>query len=281
MEYITYEVKEGIAFITINRPDKLNALNSPIMSEMSGAFSLAESDPMVRVVILTGAGEKSFVAGADIDELAELDSIGGKRQSRMGQEIFNFIENYMTKPVIAAVNGFALGGGCELAMACHIRIASENARFGQPEVGLGLIPGYGGTQRLPRLVGKGIALELILSGKHIEAKEAYRIGLINHLVPFAGFVEVEKDGVKKQKPDLKTTKEALMEEAVKLAKQIIAQAPVAVGLAMEAVNRGLEMTLAEGQVMESNLFGLVYTTEDFIEGTGAFIDKRKPAWKGK
>jgi len=281
LENVIYETKDGIAYITINRSDKLNALNSPTMNELIEAFSLAESNPQLRVVILTGAGEKSFVAGADINELAELDPIGGKRHSSMGQEIFNFIESHMTKPVIAAVNGFALGGGCELAMACHIRIASENAKFGQPEVGLGLIPGYGGTQRLPRLVGKGRALELILTGKMIDAAEAFRIGLVNQIVPYAGFIEVEKDGIKKQKPDLAATKKALIAEAVKLAQSIIAQAPVAVGLAVEAVNRGLEMTMAEGQAVESNLFGLVYTTEDFIEGTQAFIEKRKPKWIGR
>ena len=281
MENVIYETKDGIAYITINRPKKLNALNSPTMNELIEAFSLAESDPQLRVVILTGEGGKSFVAGADINELAELDPIGAKRHSSMGQELFNFIESHMTKPVIAAVNGFALGGGCELAMACHIRIASENAKFGQPEVSLGLIPGYGGTQRLPRLVGKGRALELILTGRIIDAAEAYRIGLVNQVVQYAGFEEVEKEGVKKKKPDLSATKEALIAEATKLAHLIIAQAPMAVGLAIEAVNRGLEITLAEGQVLESHLFGLVSTTEDFVEGTQAFIEKRKAKWVGR
>lgn len=278
-ENILYETRDGIAYITLNRPDKLNALNSKMMTELMDAFAYTAAEPQTKAVIMTGSGEKSFVAGADIAELAELNPIGGKRYSQRGQEIFNFIEK-MTKPVIAAVNGFALGGGCELSMACHMRIASENAKFGQPEVTLGLIPGFGGTQRLPRLVGKGRALEIILSGGMIDANEALRIGLVNKVIPYAGFIEKEKDGIKKQVPDLAATKEALLNEATKIAKTIAVQAPVAVGLAIEAVNRGLEMTLAEGEIVECDLFGLVTTTFDYHEGTSAFLEKRKPEWKG-
>ena len=280
LENVLLETKGGIGYITINRPEKLNALNSRTMTEIMDIFAYVAAEPQIKAVILTGGGEKSFVAGADIAELAELDPIGGKRYSERGQEIFNFIEK-MPKPVIAAVNGFALGGGCELSMACHMRIASENAKFGQPEVTLGLIPGYGGTQRLPRLVGKGRALELILSGGMIDAHEAYRIGLVNKVVGYAGFIEIEKDGVKKQAPDLKATKEALIGEATKFANSMTAQAPIAVALAIEAVNRGLEMTLAEGEVVECDLFGLVTTTEDYEEGTKAFLEKRKAEWKNR
>jgi enoyl-CoA hydratase len=280
LENVLYETKENIAYITVNRPDKLNALNSRTMTELMDVFAYAAAEPQIKAVILTGEGEKSFVAGADIAELAELDPLGGKRYSERGQEIFNFIEK-MTKPVIAAVNGFALGGGCELAMACHIRIASENAKFGQPEVTLGLIPGYGGTQRLTRLVGKGKAMELVLTGTMIDAEEACRIGLANRVVNYAGFIEKEKDGVKKQVPDLVKTKSALLEVAEKMAKSIAVQAPVAVNLAIEAVNRGLEMTLAEGENVESDLFGMVMATDDFHEGTSAFLEKRKPEWKGR
>ena len=280
MENVIYETKEGLAYITINRPEKLNALNSRTMTELMDAFAYASAEPQNKAVILTGGGEKSFVAGADIAELAELTPLEGKRFSERGQEILNFIER-MPKPVIAAVNGFALGGGCELAMACHIRIASENAKFGQPEVTLGLIPGYGGTQRLPRLVGKGRALELILTGAMIDAEEAYRIGLVNRLVKYPAFKEIIKEGEKKHIPDLVATKKALLEEATRLAKSIAAQPPIAVNLCIEAVNRGLEMTLAEGENVESDLFGTVITTEDFVEGTGAFLEKRKPDWQGK
>jgi enoyl-CoA hydratase len=279
LENIKHETKEGISYITVNRPDKLNALNSRTMSELMDVFALCAVDPQIKAVIVTGAGEKAFVAGADIAELAELDPIGGKRLSLQGQEIFNFIES-LPKPVIAAVNGFALGGGCELALACHLRLASENAKFGQPEVKLGLIPGYGGTQRLSRLVGKGRALELIISGEMIDAVEAYRIGLVNKVVPFAGFTEVEKDGVKKKVPDLPATKLALLETAAKLAKSIMAQAPLAVGFAIEAVNRGIGLTLLEGENIEADLFGMAVTTDDFVEGTKAFLEKRNPVWKG-
>ena len=279
-ENVEYVIKEGIAYITVARPHKMNALNSRTFTELLDAFSMAGPDPEVLAVILSGAGDKSFVAGTDIAELPELEAIGGKRLSERGQEIFNYIEEF-PKPVIAAVNGFALGGGCELAMACHIRIASENARFGQPEVKLGLIPGYAGTQRLPRLVGKGRALELLLTGEMIDAETACRIGLVNKVVNYAGFKEIEKDGKKKTVPDLAATREALMKEAVKMAQKIIAQAPIAVNLAIEAVNRGLEMTLKEGMKVESDLFGIAFTTQDFQEGTSAFLEKRNPEWKGR
>ncbi|MBC8205336.1 enoyl-CoA hydratase/isomerase family protein [bacterium] len=276
---LLYSAKDSIAHITINRPDKLNALNYQTMTDIMEAFMMVSADPQVKAAIITGSGEKSFIAGADISEIAELNPLSGKKFSQRGQEIFNFIES-LNKPVIAAVNGFALGGGCELAMACHMRIASENAKFGQPEVTLGIIPGYGGTQRLPRLVGKGRALELILSGGMIDAQEACRIGLVNKIVPYAGMKEIEKDGVKKQVPDLTATKEALIAKAVEIAKSIIRQAPIAVGLALEAVNRGLEMTLAEGQKVECDLFGISITTDDFTEGTNAFLEKRKAEFKG-
>lgn len=278
LENVLFEPKDSIAYITVNRPDKLNALNSRTMTELMDVFSLFASDPQLKAAIITGAGEKSFVAGADIAELAELDPIGGKRFAEQGQEIFNFIE-YLPKPVIAAVNGFALGGGCELCMACHMRIASENARFGQPEVKLGLIPGYGGTQRLPRLIGRGRALEIILTGEMIDAAEAYRIGLVNKVVPIAGYMEIEKDGKKKSVPNLAATKEALLTEAANLANKIIEQAPVAVGLAIEAVNRGYEMHLYDGEDLEADLFGMSITTQDFAEGTSAFLEKRAPQWK--
>ena len=278
LENVLYETTDSIATITIDRPHKLNSLNSRTLSELMDVFSLAASDPKVKAVILTGSGDKAFVAGADIEELSGLSPLGGKRFAERGQEIFNFIEN-MSKPVIGAINGFALGGGCELAMACHIRIASENAKFGQPEVKLGLIPGFGGTQRLPRLVGKGRALELILTGDIIDANEAYRIGLVNKLIPFAGFLEIEKDGKKKQAPDLSTTRQNLMAEAVKIAQKMIAQAPMAISFAIEAVSRGVEMHLYDGQDVEADLFGMTMTTDDFNEGTRAFLEKRKPNWK--
>jgi len=280
LENIEYSSQEGIGYITISRPQKLNALNFRTMTELMEVLSLAASDPQVKTVIITGAGDKAFVAGADISEFGELDSIGGKRMAERGQEIFSYIANF-SKPVIAAVNGFALGGGCELAMACHIRIASENAKFGQPEVKLGLIPGYGGTQRLARLVGKGRALELILTGDTIDAAEAYRIGLVNKMIPYAGFTEIEKDGVKKKVPDLAATRKALLEAAADLAGKIMGQAPIAVSFAMEAVNRGGEMTLREGQNVEADLFGMMFATEDCTEGAAAFLEKRNPQWKGK
>ncbi len=257
-ETLMYEVKEGIAYITINRPKVLNALNDTVINELEHAFAAARDDNEVRAVIITGAGEKAFVAGADITHLVNLDTLQGKGFARKGQEVFRAIE-HLGKPVIAAINGFALGGGCELAMACTLRVASTNAKLGQPEVNLGIIPGYGGTQRLSRLVGKGRAMELILTGRMVDAQEAYQIGLVNKVVE----------------------PERLIEEAEKLAKTIMSKGPVAVRLAMEAVNRGIEVSLEEGLCIEADLFGLCCSTEDKIEGTKAFLEKRKPSFQGK
>jgi enoyl-CoA hydratase len=257
-ETLLYEKRDGIALVTIHRPEKLNALNQQVMKELSACFEQIRDDSESRIVILTGAGEKSFVAGADINELAVQTPVGGKEMSLRGQSTLDLIEN-LGKPVIAAVNGFALGGGCELAMACTLRIASENARFGQPEVKLGIIPGYAGTQRLPRLVGKGRALEMVLTGEPISAQEAYRIGLVNQVVPLN---------------DLLATAESV-------ARRIMANGPLAVRFVMEAVNHGMEMSEAEGQFLEANLFGLCCTTEDKNEGTRAFLEKRPAKFAGK
>jgi enoyl-CoA hydratase len=257
-ETILYERRDSIGCVTINRPDKLNALNGKVMDELDNCFRALQDDGEVRVVILTGAGEKAFVAGADLNELATLAPLEGRDFSRRGQGIFDLVEN-LGKPVIAAVNGYALGGGCELAMACTLRIASENARFGQPEVKLGIIPGYAGTQRLARLVGKGRALEMILSGEPINAQEAYRVGLVNQVVPAA---------------ELAAAAEAL-------ARKIAANAPLAIRFALESVNRGLEMTREQGQFLEAALFGLCCTTADMKEGTRAFLEKRPAKFAGK
>jgi enoyl-CoA hydratase len=255
---LTVEKRERIAVITITRPKVLNALSVETVDEFRKAILEIRGDDAVGGVIITGAGEKAFVAGADIPELHSLDPEGAKHYAARGQHVLSLIEE-MPKPVIAAVNGFALGGGCELAMACHIRIAAENAKFGQPEVNLGVIPGYGGTQRLARLVGKGRALELCLTGNMIDAAEAFRIGLVNMVVPAA----------------------ELMPEAEKLMKTILSKGPRAVALAIEAVGSGLEMDLAAGLNLEANLFGLSAATEDWKEGTKAFMEKRKPKFKGK
>jgi len=257
-ENLLYEKRNGIGYVAVNRPEKLNALNRKTMDELHDCFQEIERDDEVRAVILTGAGEKAFVGGADINELAVQTPVEGKELSRRGQKILDLIEQ-LGKPVIAAVNGYALGGGCELALACTIRIASENARLGQPEVKLGLIPGYAGTQRLPRLVGRGRALEMVLSGEPVSAAEAYRIGLVNQVVPA----------------------QDLMATAEKLAQKILANAPLAVKFALEAVNHGLEMTQAEGQFLEANLFGLCCTTADMQEGTRAFLEKRLARFTGK
>jgi len=257
-ETLLYEKRDSIGYVTINRPDKLNALNRQVMDELDDCFRAIQNDEEVSEVILTGAGEKAFVAGADLQELATLAPLEGRDFSRRGQRIFDLIEN-LGKPVIAAVNGYALGGGCELAMACTLRIASENARFGQPEVKLGLIPGCAGTQRLARLVGKGRALEMILSGEAIDAQEAYRIGLVNQVVPAA----------------------ELAAAAQTLACKIAANAPLAIKFALEAVNRGLEMTREQGQFLEAVLFGLCCTTADMKEGTRAFLEKRSAKFVGK
>src|SRR6059036_2378292 len=258
LENVLYEKKGAIAYVTLNRPKVLNALNRRTWEDLRTAFEDARDDDEVRGVILAGAGDKAFIAGADINELAHLTAVEGEESSSFGQAVLDLIEN-LGKPVIAAVNGFALGGGCETAMACTIRIAAENAKFGQPEVKLGVIPGGGGTQRLPRLVGKGRALQLILSGKIITAQEAYRIGLVNEVVPAA---------------ELITRAEAIL-------KQIFANAPLAVKYALEAVNKGLETSQTEGLSLEASLFGLCAGTEDKKEGTQAFLQKSAAQFQGR
>jgi enoyl-CoA hydratase len=249
---------EGIGWMTINRPEKLNALNIETLREVRSALMAFQDDAEVRVIILTGAGEKAFIAGADIAEFASLDEPAAKEYAFRGQEVSQRIEK-SGKPVIAAVNGYALGGGTEIALACHVRIASENAKMGQPEVKLGIIPGFGGTQRLPRLVGRGKAFELILSGRTIDAKEALEIGLVNRVVP-AG--------------ELRSVCESL-------AKEMMANAPMALQYAVQAINQGLDETLEKGLFIEAALFGKVFTTEDSREGTKAFMEKRKANFKGK
>jgi enoyl-CoA hydratase len=256
-ETLLCESSNAISYIKINRPEKLNALNRQVIEELLACFQALQKDSEVRVVILTGSGDKAFAAGADIGELAQQSAVEGKETSKFGQQVFNLIEN-LGKPVIAAINGFALGGGCELAMACTLRVAAETARLGQPEVKLGLIPGYGGSQRLPRLVGKCRALELILAGEIITAAEAHRLGLVNQVVPAA----------------------ELLAASEKLAQKIIANAPLAIKFALEAVNHGMEMSSAEGQVLEAALFGLCCTTADMKEGTLAFLEKRPPKFTG-
>ena len=258
LENVLYEKKDGIAYVTLNRPKVLNALNQRTWQDLRAAFEDARDDATVRGVILTGAGDKAFIAGADISEIAHITAVDAERSSRYGQDVLTLVEN-LGKPVIAAVNGFALGGGCETAMACTIRVASEHARFGQPEVTLGIIPGGGGTQRLPRLVGKGRALQIILSGAMITAQEAYRIGLVNEVVPAT---------------DLIPRAEAIL-------KQIFANAPAAIRFSLEAVNRGLETSQAEGMALEASLFGLCAGTEDKGEGTQAFLQKRPAKFKGR
>ena len=257
-ENILLEKKNSIAYVTVNRPKVLNALNGATMDELGAAFNEIKTDASIRVAILTGAGEKAFVAGADIGELAKQDPISGKEMAHRGHVVLDLIEN-LGKPVIACINGFALGGGCELALACTMRLASDNAKLGQPEVKLGIIPGYGGSQRLPRLVGKGLAMQIVLAGEVITAQEAYRIGLVNEV----------------------TTAAELIPRAEAIAAKIIANAPLAVQYAMEAVNKGMEMTLAEGLFLEATLFGVCCATEDKKEGTTAFLDKRPAAFKGK
>jgi len=281
MEYknLTIEISDTVATVTINRPEVLNALNADTIASLRQCFHDLSKDDSVRAIILTGSGDKSFVAGADIKELAEQTPIGGADFSHHGQAVFNYIEN-LRKPVVAAVNGFALGGGCELAMACHLRYAHEGARFGQPEVNLGIIPGYGGTQRLPRLVGKGRALELIMSGELITAPRAYEIGLVNDV--FGAWKKDDKgQDILDQKGRKIFDQGAFMNWVKGKLKVILSKGPMAVGLAIESVNRGLEMTLHEGQHVESTLFGLVCTTQDFHEGTQSFIEKRPPKFSGR
>ena len=257
-ENLLIERDGPVALITLNRPKVLNALNTQTLLDLRAAMVAFRDDGDVRAMVLTGAGEKSFAAGADISELAALSPIEAREQSRLGQQTFDVIEQ-MGKPVIAAVNGFALGGGCELAMACTIRLASETAKFGQPEINLGLIPGYAGSQRLPRLVGKGRALELLLTGDMVTAARAYEIGLVNRVVPAAD----------------------LMTEARKLAQVLGSKAPLAARYIIQAVNDGLDSTLAVGQGIEAALFGAISSSADTKEGTSAFLEKRKPVWQGK
>ncbi|MEM1125910.1 MAG: enoyl-CoA hydratase-related protein [Bacteroidota bacterium] len=247
----------GIATITINRPDKLNALNAEVLADLDRAFRQARADTEVVGVVLTGAGEKAFVAGADISQFTALDALQGHRFAVRGQAVFNRIEE-MPKPVVAAVNGYALGGGCELAIACHLRVAAETASFAQPEVNLGILPGYGGTQRLPRLVGRGVATELILTGHRIDAERAYQIGLVNEVVP----------------------DEAVVEAAKALIQTIASKAPLAVSMSLDAL-RASDLPLKQGLRYEAALFGQACATEDFKEGATAFLERRKPAFKGQ
>jgi enoyl-CoA hydratase len=257
-ENIKVETRDGVAVVTVNRPEKLNALSDRTVSELDAAFAALGSDAGVRGVILTGAGEKAFVAGADIAELSEQTPVEGKERSLRGQRVLDRIEG-LGKPVVAAVNGFALGGGCELALACHVRVASENARLGTPEVKLGIMCGYAGTQRLPRLVGKGRALEMLLTGEMVDAQEALRIGLVNRVVP----------------------REKLLEESEALLRKMLGNGPVSLRFTLEAVNAGLEVPLGQGQYLEATLFGLICTTADMKEGTAAFLEKRPAQFQGR
>ncbi|MDR3601206.1 MAG: short-chain-enoyl-CoA hydratase [Desulfosporosinus sp.] len=260
MEYtnLLLEKNGAVAVLTINRPKALNALNSDTLSELSTVLDELGRDSSVKVVILTGSGEKAFIAGADISQMKDFSPMEGRRFAQLGHATFRKLE-LLPQPVIAAVNGFALGGGCELAMACDIRLASENAKFGQPEVTLGLTAGFGGTQRLPRLVGTGLASELLFTGDVIDVQEAYRIGLVNHVYPLA----------------------TLMEETLKLAKRMAGRAPVAVQLSKSAIQRGSNMDLDSAQAYEAEVFGLTFSTKDQIEGCTAFVEKRKPIFEGR
>jgi enoyl-CoA hydratase len=257
-ENILLEIREPLAVITLNRPKVLNALNAATLRELDTTIAELSARQQIRAILLTGAGEKAFAAGADIHELAKVSAIEGHQLALRGQQIFDRIEN-CGKPVIACINGFALGGGCELAMACTFRIASENAKFGQPEVKLGIIPGYGGSQRLPRLVGKGAALKLILTGEIIPALEALRIGLVEEVV----------------------APEQLLSRAEQLAQSIAAVAPLAVEKSIVAVNAGYDLPLRQALDLEASLFSLCCSTEDKAEGTSAFLEKRPATWKGK
>ena len=257
-ENLLVERDAAVTIVTINRPSKLNALNNQTVTELGLALDEAARDEATKVIVITGAGEKAFVAGADIEELSVQTPVSGREHARRGQALFDRIER-LGKPVIAAVNGFALGGGCELAMACSMRLAADSAKFGQPEINLGLIPGYAGSQRLPRLVGRGRALELLLTGNPISADEAYRIGLVNRVVPAA----------------------QLMTEARALGQLLAGKAPVAARYILDAVANGLDMAFADAQTYEATLFGLVATTDDMREGTRAFLEKRKPTFTGR
>ena len=255
---LLFDVHDRVATITVNRPDKLNALDDATIGELDEAIDVVERREDIGGVIVTGAGARAFVAGADIEELSVQGPLDGRARARRGQAVFLRFER-SRKPVIAAVNGFALGGGCELALACHLRVASENAKFGLPEVKLGIAPGYGGTQRLPRLVGAGRALQLILTGEMIDAVEAHRLGIVNRIVP----------------------RDALLGESAALVRQILANGPIAVALCIEAVQRGLDVTLEEGLSIEANHFGLLASTEDMREGMRAFLEKRAPRFPGR
>jgi enoyl-CoA hydratase len=255
---LLFERDGAVAVLTLNRPKVLNALNAALLRDLEAALDALAVDADVRAIVLTGAGDKAFVAGADINELAVLTPAEGKEHARHGQRLFDRVE-HLGKPVIAAINGFALGGGCELALACTVRIAAETARLGQPEINLGIIPGYGGSQRLPRLVGKGRALEILLTGDMVSAARAYEIGLVNKVVPAAD----------------------LLPAATALAQALASKAPIATRYILEAVNHGLDMPLAQGQYLETALFGAIASTEDTREGTSAFLEKRKPVWKGR
>ncbi|SCM82735.1 3-hydroxybutyryl-CoA dehydratase [uncultured Sporomusa sp.] len=255
---VLYQTDNGIGMITLNRPKALNALNSELLTELNGLLDEIAQDDSVKVVIITGSGDKAFVAGADIAEMQNISPLEGRAFGKFGQAIFNKLEN-IPQPVIAAVNGFALGGGCELAMACDIRIASDKAKFGQPEVGLGIVPGFGGTQRLPRLIGKGRAKELLYTADMINAEEAYRIGLVNRIV----------------------AAEKLLSTAKELAEKIMARAQAAVRLCKAAVNTGMDTDLESGIAYEAEVFGLCFATADQKEGMSAFIGKRKPNFSNK
>jgi enoyl-CoA hydratase len=288
-ENILVERKENYAVITLNRPKALNALNRELMAELDAAIDELAVDEGVRAIVLTGAGDRAFAAGADISEFNAIPSASvAAKFTLRGQAVLNKIER-LPKPFIAVINGFALGGGCELAMACDVRIAADTARLGQPEINLGIIPGYGGTQRLTRLVGKGAAKLLCLTGDHITAKEAFRIGLVDQVVPV-----VTKDGSILEKPTTGQIRKAgkgeegyavnlslLMSEAEALAVKLASQAPVAVAAIKQAINVGIEGTLADGLAFEAAQFGLVFNTEDRVEGVNAFLEKRKPTWQGK
>lgn len=258
LENLKFEKKNKIAYVTIDRPKVLNALNMATMEELRQVFTELKDDRETRVVIITGGGEKAFVAGADINELAKNNAVEAKAYTHKGQAVLDLIEN-LGKPVIACINGFALGGGCEIAMACTMRLASEKAKLGQPEVKLGLIPGYGGTQRLPRLVGTGLAMQLVLTGEMISAQEAHRIGLVNEVLPA----------------------DQVMARAEEIAGKIVGMAPLAIQYCMEAVNRGMNMTLREGLFLEATLFGMCCATDDRREGTTAFLEKRPANFQGR
>lgn len=261
MDYnnIIYEVNDGVAKITINRPKALNALNPDVLTEMIDAFNDVKTNDDIRVAIVTGSGDMAFVAGADIAAMNDMNTMEGRAMAAQGHEVMNLIES-IEKPVIAAVNGFALGGGCELAMSCDIRIASDKAMFGQPEVGLGIIPGFGGTQRLPKLVGRGMAKYLCMTAENIKADEALRIGLVEKVVPA----------------------EELMPTVEKLAKKFATKlAPIAVGMAKKVIDTGFEMPIKEGSTLEVDALAITFSTDDKKEGMGAFVEKRKPAFTGK